>query len=90
MPTAERPLRVAEFDELFATAVREVRREDQVRLVLDLSPRPEVAAKGKAAIEGAAAEGAKAASVAGEAKAGEKKEAAAAPKAEKKEPEKKK
>lgn len=45
MPTAERPLRVAEFDELFATAVREVRREDQVRLVLDLSPRPEVAAK---------------------------------------------
>ena len=53
---------------------------------------PEVAAKGKAAVEGAvAAEGAKAAApAAGEAKAGEKKEAAAAPKAEKKEPEKKK
>lgn len=38
LPTAERPLRVAGFDELFATAVREVRREDQVRLVLDLNP----------------------------------------------------
>lgn len=45
MPTAERPLRVAEFDELFATAVREVRREDQVRLVLDLNPQPEAAVK---------------------------------------------
>jgi large subunit ribosomal protein L25 len=51
---------------------------------------PEVAAKGKAAVEGAAVEGAKAAAPVGEAKAGEKKEAAAAPKAEKKEPEKKK
>jgi large subunit ribosomal protein L25 len=53
---------------------------------------PEVTAKGKAAVEGTvAAEGAKAAApAAGEAKAGEKKEAAAAPKAEKKEPEKKK
>jgi large subunit ribosomal protein L25 len=51
---------------------------------------PEVAAKGKAAVEGAPAEAAKAAPAGGEAKAGEKKEAAAAPKAEKKEPEKKK
>lgn len=51
---------------------------------------PEVAAKGKAATEGAAVEGVKAAPAAGEAKAGEKKEAAVAPKAEKKEPEKKK
>jgi large subunit ribosomal protein L25 len=51
---------------------------------------PEVAVKGKAAAEGAPAEAAKAAPAGGEAKAGEKKEAAAAPKAEKKEPEKKK
>lgn len=51
---------------------------------------PEVAVKGKAAVEGAPVEGAKAAPAGGEAKAGEKKEAAAAPKAEKKEPEKKK
>lgn len=51
---------------------------------------PEVVAKGKTAAEGAApAEGAKAAPAAGEAKGAEKKEAAA-PKAEKKEPEKKK
>jgi large subunit ribosomal protein L25 len=53
---------------------------------------PEVVAKGKAAVEGA--EGVAAvpgvAAPAGEPKAGEKKEAAAAPKAEKKEPEKKK
>jgi large subunit ribosomal protein L25 len=51
---------------------------------------PEVAAKGKAAVEGAVAEATKAAPAAGEAKPAEKKEAAAAPKAEKKEPEKKK
>ena len=51
---------------------------------------PEVAVKGKAAVEGVVAEATKAAPTAGEAKPGEKKEAAAAPKAEKKEPEKKK
>lgn len=53
---------------------------------------PEVVAKGKAAVEGAEGVAAVpgAAAPAGEAKPGEKKEAAAAPKAEKKEPEKKK
>jgi hypothetical protein len=45
LPTAERPLREAEFDELFATAVRDVRRPDRTRLVLDLEPRPEIAAR---------------------------------------------
>lgn len=35
MPTAERPLRLAEFDDLFATSVRSVRRRgDGVRLHL--------------------------------------------------------
>ena len=35
LPTAERPLRLAEFDELFATAVRRVeRRGDEVRIHL--------------------------------------------------------
>lgn len=35
MPTAERPLRLAEFDDLFATAVRSVeRRGDDVRIHL--------------------------------------------------------
>ncbi|MER6974490.1 hypothetical protein ACFVDI_04565 [Nocardioides sp. NPDC057767] len=35
MPTAERPLRLAEFDDLFATAVRTVeRRGDDVRIHL--------------------------------------------------------
>ena len=57
---------------------------------LEAGKEPEVAARGKAAAEGAPAEAAKAAPAGGEAKAGEKKEAAAAPKAEKKEPEKKK
>jgi hypothetical protein len=37
LPTAERPLRVAEFDALFATALRAVERPapDQLRLELD-------------------------------------------------------
>ncbi|MGD9727505.1 MAG: 50S ribosomal protein L25 [Nitrospiraceae bacterium] len=57
---------------------------------LETGKEPEVAVKGKAAVEGAPGEAAKAAPAGGEAKGGEKKEAAAAPKAEKKEPEKKK
>ncbi|GII77474.1 hypothetical protein Sru01_24560 [Sphaerisporangium rufum] len=36
MPTAERPLRVAEFDALFAEAVQAVRRAEPGRLRLDL------------------------------------------------------
>jgi hypothetical protein len=44
LPTVERPVRVAEFDGLFATAVRAVERSGRTRLVLDLEPRPDVAA----------------------------------------------
>ncbi|GHH28298.1 hypothetical protein [Lentzea cavernae] len=43
LPTAERPFRVAEFDDLLATARRH--RPERTRLVLDLEPRPEVAAR---------------------------------------------
>ncbi|MCG8927239.1 hypothetical protein [Lentzea sp. CC55] len=45
LPTDGRPLRVAEFDELFATAVKRVDRPESTRLVLDLEPRPEVAGR---------------------------------------------
>lgn len=45
LPTAERPLRLAEFDELFATAVRAVDRVEGVRLRLDLAAEPGVAAR---------------------------------------------
>ncbi|MGW4408499.1 hypothetical protein ACWEJ6_31000 [Nonomuraea sp. NPDC004702] len=38
LPTAGRPLRVAEFDELFARSVRSVRRPAPDRLELDLAP----------------------------------------------------
>ncbi|MFJ8958064.1 hypothetical protein ACIRG5_01685 [Lentzea sp. NPDC102401] len=43
LPTAERPFRQAEFDELLATAARH--RPERTRLVLTLDPRPEVAAR---------------------------------------------
>ncbi|MCR3750551.1 hypothetical protein [Lentzea californiensis] len=43
LPTAERPLRLAEFDELLAGAARH--RSQKTRLVLELQPRPEVAAR---------------------------------------------
>lgn len=42
LPTAERPLRTAEFDALFATAVRRLTRVGPTELIMDL--RPEVAA----------------------------------------------
>jgi hypothetical protein len=44
LPTAERPLRTAEFADLFATAVRRTTRPAPGRLELDLEPTPEVAA----------------------------------------------
>ncbi|WP_405085163.1 hypothetical protein [Microbispora sp. NBC_01389] len=45
LPTAERPLRVAEFDALFAETVRAVRREERARLRLELAFSPEHAAR---------------------------------------------
>ncbi|WP_327045712.1 hypothetical protein OG320_29175 [Microbispora sp. NBC_01189] len=45
LPTAERPLRVAEFDALFAETVRAVRREERARLRLELRFSPEHAAR---------------------------------------------
>ena len=43
LPTADRPFRVAEFDDLLAGAVRH--RPERTRLVVELDPRPEVAAR---------------------------------------------
>ncbi|GLX96735.1 hypothetical protein [Herbidospora sp. NBRC 101105] len=45
LPTAERPLRLAEFDGLFAEAVQSVTRPDETRLRLDLVFSPENAAR---------------------------------------------
>ncbi|MFI9845458.1 hypothetical protein ACIHFD_51145 [Nonomuraea sp. NPDC051941] len=45
LPTAEQPLRVAEFDALFAEAVRAVRRPDRTRLLLDLVFAPDNAGR---------------------------------------------
>lgn len=45
MPTAERPLRTAEFDAVFADAVRRVDRPAATRLTLELEPTAEVAAR---------------------------------------------
>ncbi|MEW9553642.1 hypothetical protein [Nonomuraea sp. NPDC050783] len=45
LPTAERPPRVAEFDELFAGAVRAVRRPGRERLRLELAFSPGNAAR---------------------------------------------
>lgn len=44
LPTAERPLRVAEFDELFSSAVLNVARPEPGRVELALDPTAEVAA----------------------------------------------
>lgn len=45
LPTAKRPLRLAEFDELFATAVRSVERVDRQQVHLELAPEAAVAAR---------------------------------------------
>jgi hypothetical protein len=44
LPTADQPLRVAEFDDLFASAVEEVERTSPTSLRLTLRPEPGVAA----------------------------------------------
>ncbi|MFI7131800.1 hypothetical protein ACIBQ1_39420 [Nonomuraea sp. NPDC050153] len=45
LPTAEQPLRVAEFDALFADAVQAVQRPEQTRLRLELVFSPDHAAR---------------------------------------------
>jgi hypothetical protein len=45
LPTAEQPLRQAEFDELFRGAVRSVDRIDNRRAIFELAPEPSVAAR---------------------------------------------
>lgn len=45
LPTAERPLRVAEFDALARQAVLRAERLEPTRLRLDLAPTPQVAAR---------------------------------------------
>lgn len=45
LPTVQRPLRIAEFDRLFATGVRSVVRVDPRRARLELVPEPAVAAR---------------------------------------------
>jgi hypothetical protein len=45
LPSAERPLRAAEFDGLFAEAVRSIERVGPAQLRLDLKPSPQVAGR---------------------------------------------
>ncbi|MET9273630.1 hypothetical protein [Kribbella sp. NPDC003557] len=45
LPTAERPLRVAEFDELFASSLLDVTRLGPTRLRLRLAPESEATAR---------------------------------------------
>lgn len=45
LPTAEQPLREAEFDDLFAEAAGHVERAGPDRLSVELEPTPEVAAR---------------------------------------------
>jgi hypothetical protein len=45
LPTAERPLRAAEFGTLFAEAIRRVERPSPERVVLELEPTAEVAVR---------------------------------------------
>lgn len=45
LPTEDRSLRVAEFDELFATSLRGLGRYSPTGLWMDLEPTPEVAAR---------------------------------------------
>ncbi|MGI8767562.1 MAG: hypothetical protein ACR2I1_00425 [Propionibacteriaceae bacterium] len=44
LPSAEQPLRVAEFDQLFVSSVEQVARTSRTTLRLTLSPEPDVAA----------------------------------------------
>jgi hypothetical protein len=45
LPTVRRPLREAEFDELFAAAVRRIDRPERTRLSLELEPAAHVASR---------------------------------------------
>lgn len=45
LPTAEQPLRVAEFDALFADAAQDVARPERTRLRLELASSPDNAAR---------------------------------------------
>jgi hypothetical protein len=45
LPTAEQPLRVVEFDELFATSLRRLDRNEPTGLKMQLDPTPDVAAR---------------------------------------------
>lgn len=45
LPTEDRPFRLAEFEDLFATAVSEIDRPEPTRLRLVLDPEPAVAAR---------------------------------------------
>jgi len=45
LPSAERPLRLAEFDDLFASTVSGVARVDRTRVRLELRPEPTLAAR---------------------------------------------
>jgi hypothetical protein len=45
LPTVQRPLRLAEFDGLFTTAVRSVERVDRRQVRLELAPAAAVAAR---------------------------------------------
>jgi hypothetical protein len=50
LPTVERPLRVAEFDELFADALRGLERYEPTGLRMELDPTPEVAGRAAALV----------------------------------------
>jgi hypothetical protein len=45
LPTADRPLRVGEFDELFVTSLRGLDRHEAAVLRMTLEPTPEIAAR---------------------------------------------
>ncbi len=51
LPTAERPLRVAEFDALFASALRDMRRAEPTRLELEIDAAAEARVRDLAARE---------------------------------------
>ncbi|MBP2189141.1 hypothetical protein [Nocardia goodfellowii] len=51
LPTARQPVRVAEFDQFFAAAVRRLRRPERTRLELVVDPVHETRARELAALE---------------------------------------